>query len=163
MKQRNIASLGPAILASVSLVTPAMAVVNIGYWPYPTQSAALAGNTIGVANSANYFDGDYVGIPGMQTTDVGAYGMNSDSAYGTNDQGGNVSEWNDAIISGSARGLRGGSWFDADYGLASAYRFGANPLTEGGNIGFRVASVPEPSCVVLMLLASGMLLTRRKR
>jgi sulfatase modifying factor 1 len=67
------------------------------YWSQATQSNTLAGNTIGVANSANYYDGDYVGYPGMALTDVGAYGANSDSAYGTNDQGGNVWEWNDGV------------------------------------------------------------------
>ncbi|MCU0782396.1 MAG: SUMF1/EgtB/PvdO family nonheme iron enzyme, partial [Akkermansiaceae bacterium] len=81
-----------------------------GYWLYPMQSDALFGNTIGSANSANYWDSDYVGYPGMALTDVGAYGANSDSFYGTNDQGGNVWEWNDAVY-GSYRMLRGGSWY----------------------------------------------------
>jgi formylglycine-generating enzyme required for sulfatase activity len=92
-----------------------------GYWPYPTQSNTLGGNTVGVANSANYYDGDYVGYPGMALTDVGAYGANSDSFYGTNDQGGNVWEWNDAVI-GSWRGLRGGGWYDDSSYLAASYR-----------------------------------------
>ena len=87
-----------------------------GYWQQANQTNTMAGNTIGVANSANYYDGDYVGsgngsFPTSNAlTDVGAYGLNSDSAYGTNDQAGNVFEWNDAVISGSSRGLRGGSW-----------------------------------------------------
>jgi sulfatase modifying factor 1 len=74
------------------------------YWKYATQSDTLAGNTIGAANSANYYDGDYVGsgssaIPTSNAlTDVGAYGANSVSFYGTNDQGGNVWEWNEAVI-----------------------------------------------------------------
>ena len=134
-----------------------------GYWKYPTQSNALGGNTIGVPNSANYVDGDFVGYPGMALTDVGAYGANSDSFYGTNDQGGNVNEWNDAVVSGSSRGLRGGSWGGDDYALASSYRLGGDPSCEDIGVGFRVASVPEPSCLVLTILASGMLVTRRKR
>ncbi len=32
-----------------------------GYWLQATQSDTLAGNTVGVADSANYYDGDYVG------------------------------------------------------------------------------------------------------
>ena len=132
-----------------------------GYWRYPTQSDTLAGNTIGVANSANYWDGDYVGYPGMALTDVGAYGVNSDSFYGTNDQGGNVQEWNDAVVSDSARGRRGGSWDLNGGSLAS--RGGAVPLAAGSSLGFRVASVPEPSCLVLTILASGLWVTRRKR
>jgi len=124
----------------------------------------LVGNTIGVAGAANYNDGDYVGYPGMAMTDVGAYGANSDSFYGTNDQMGNVFEWNDAV-SGSSRGARGGSWGIQAYGLDSSARIATlnPPSGEGYNTGFRLASVPEPSCVVLTLLASGVLVTRRKR
>jgi formylglycine-generating enzyme required for sulfatase activity len=118
-----------------------------GYWLYPTQSDTLGGNTIGVANSANYYDGDYVGYPGMALTDVGAYGLNSDSAYGTNDQGGNVWEWNDAVISGSSRGVRGGAWDGDGIGLASSYRFGFDPSGEFGVFGFRVASVEPPIAI----------------
>jgi formylglycine-generating enzyme required for sulfatase activity len=134
-----------------------------GYWAYPTQSNTLAGHDVGVANSANYYNNGYVGYPGMALTDVGAYGANSDSFYGTNDQGGNVWEWNDAVISGSSRGLRGGSWYDGDGNLASSYSDDNDPSSEYDDVGFRVASVPEPSCVVLTILASGMLVTRRKR
>jgi formylglycine-generating enzyme required for sulfatase activity len=137
------------------------------YWQNPTQSDALAGNTIGVANSANYYNNGYAVYTGAETwaiTDVGAYGANSDSFYGTNDQSGNVWEWNDAVISGSSRGLRGGSWISRDtYDLASSGRDLYDPSGEYSLIGFRVASVPEPSCVVLTIFASGMLVTRRKR
>ena len=134
-----------------------------GYWQYPTQSDALGGNTIGVAGAANYNDGDYVGYPGMALTEVGAFSSNSDSFYGTNDQGGNVWEWNDAAGSGSSRGRRGGSWNNNGSGLAASLRIFDEPSRENLGIGFRVASVPEPSCLVLALLASGVLVTRRKR
>ena len=135
-----------------------------GYWQFPTQSNALVGNTIGVAGAANYYDANgYVGYPGMALTDVGAYGANSDSFYGTNDQGGNVWEWNDAVVSGSSRGLRGGSWFSFGDFLASSIRYYGDPSFEDLSVCFRVASVPEPSCVVLTILASGVLVTRRKR
>ena len=127
-----------------------------GYWKYATQSNTLAGNTIGVPHSANYNDGNFVGYPGMALTDVGAYGANSCSFYGTNDQGGNVWELTDADE------LRGGSWYGGEGSLLSSYRYGLGPLY-GFYIGFRVASVPEPSCLVLTLLASGVLVTRRKR
>jgi formylglycine-generating enzyme required for sulfatase activity len=134
------------------------------YWRYPTQSDTLAGNTLGVAHSANYYDGDYVGYPGMALTDGGAYGANLDNFYGTNDQGGNVWEWNDAVISGSSRGLRGSSWTElgTNY-LASSGRYFNAPSFQLYGVGFRVASVPEPSCLVLTILAGGVLVTRRKR
>jgi formylglycine-generating enzyme required for sulfatase activity len=142
-----------------------------GYWQYPTQSNTMTTNDIGVAGAANYYDakgyavytGSGAGTWGI--TDVGAYGANSDSFYGTNDQGGNVWEWNDAVVSGSSRGLRGGAWsslLDVSY-LASSNRSPFFPSGEDSFVGFRVASVPEPSCVVLTLLASGVLVTRRKR
>ena len=147
-----------------------------GYWSQATQSNTVAGNTAGVASSANYFDGDYVGSgnasfpTSIGLTDVGAYGMNSDSAYGTNDQSGNVWEWNDAVIDEwggvvipPARATRGGSWdFTAD-GLASSFRSGKAPSDSFGYLGFRVASVPEPTSVVLTIFASGLMLIRRKR
>ena len=135
-----------------------------GYWAQATQSNTVAGNTVGVATSANYDDGDYVGYPGMALTDVGAYGLNSDSAYGTNDQAGNVWEWNDAVISGSSRGLRGGSWgYDSD-SLPASYRHLLGPSVENNSIaGFRVASVPEPSAVVLTMLSVSACPTRRRR
>jgi formylglycine-generating enzyme required for sulfatase activity len=135
-----------------------------GYWAHATQSNTVTGNTVGVANSANYYDGDFVGYPGAALTDVGAYGMNSDSAYGTNDQAGNVLEWNDAVISGSSRGLRGGSWDNLDGNLASSGRYTTSTRRARSSlIGFRVASVPEPTSLVLTMLAGGVMLARRKR
>ena len=99
------------------------------------------------------------------STNVGSYGGDP-SSYGTFDQGGNVWEWNDAVISGSSRGLRGGSWSGGGYfvgSLQSSFRDYFNPSGENYDIGFRVASVPEPTSVVLAMVASGMLLIRRKR
>jgi formylglycine-generating enzyme required for sulfatase activity len=99
------------------------------------------------------------------TTDVGTY-SGDPSSYGTNDQGGNVWEWNDAVID-SQRGLRGGS-YGQDWAsqsiLHSSVRGDFNPTRDGDDLGFRlVAAVPEPSSMVLTMLASGMMLIRRKR
>jgi formylglycine-generating enzyme required for sulfatase activity len=71
---------------------------------------------------------------------VGAH-ENSDSPYGTFDQGGNLWEWNEAVM-GSYRGLRGGSFYIYDDGLHAALRLGYDPSNEILNIGFRVAEVP---------------------
>jgi len=67
-------------------------------------------------------------------------------------------------VIGASRGLRGGSWANSSgSGLASSNRSFLGPLSEQENVGFRVASVPEPAAVVLTIFAGGMMLIRRKR
>ncbi len=62
------------------------------------------------------------------------------SFYGAFDMAGNVFEWNDAVISGSDRGLRGGSWSFNEFNLRSSIRDFNFPDFESNIIGFRVAS-----------------------
>lgn len=93
-------------------------------------------------------------------TDIGAY-ASAPSYYGTFDQGGNVFEWNEALISGSFRGSRGGSW---NYGanlLRASYRSFPDP-PESNTVGFRVATVPEPSTLMLLYFGSLAVLWRRR-
>jgi len=119
------------------------------YWLYPTKSNAVPGNTIGVAppsNHANFFTTVYSVTQSVSYSDLQNYftaaGSYPGSAgfYGTFDQGGNVWEWNDAVISGSVRGLRGGSLFDEEFLLRSSFRDAVNPVGESNGTGFRVAS-----------------------
>ena len=142
---------------------------NAGYWDYPTQSDTAPGNIVGgAANQANYNNGvysvtqsaSYVGTLNY-LTDAGAFSNNA-SAYDTFDQGGNVWEWNDAVI-GSSRGLRGGSWDDFDGSLQSSLRFDLDPTDEYNIVGFRVASVPEPSTYGLLLMGAAALWWWRRR
>lgn len=137
-----------------------------GYWLHANQSDTMTTNTVGVAGAANYIDANgyatYTGGTSWGITDVGAYGANSESYYGTNDQAGNVWEWNDAII-GSSRGLRGGSWNDDEVYLRSSNRSNIDPTLEYSSVGFRVASVPEPTSYILTTLAGCVMLVRRKR
>jgi formylglycine-generating enzyme required for sulfatase activity len=72
-------------------------------------------------------------------TAAGSY-SGSVGFYGTFDQGGNVWEWNDAVISGTFRGLRGGSWDLNEFILRSSSRGRDNPGNGFNTIGFRVAS-----------------------
>lgn len=139
-----------------------------GYWSYPTQGDILTGNSVGVAGAANYMDGDYAVTqgslpPGNVLTDAGAYGPDSASYYGTNDQGGGVGEWNDAVISENSRGLRGGTWGRNGTYLNAATRGSLTPASENQFNGFRVVSVPEPGVPAMALLLGGGLLTLRGR
>jgi len=136
-----------------------------GYWLYPTQSntapTQATVNSVGDVtnpgmNVANYDGSKWTG----GVTTVGS--AESASHYGTFDQGGNVWEWNDAII-GSSRGLRGGSFNNPDNDLRSSFRDGNVATLEDDDVGFRVtslAAIPEPSTyafgfgVIAMALAA---------
>jgi formylglycine-generating enzyme required for sulfatase activity len=131
-----------------------------GYYDYATQSDSAPENNIGsTANQANYFtgagysvtqSGDYDSNQNY-LTDVGAF-SSSGSFYGTFDQSGNVSQWNDLdglASSGSSRGLRGGFWGNSDPFLLSSSTSGSSdPSVEDYSLGFRLASpVSSPSAV----------------
>jgi formylglycine-generating enzyme required for sulfatase activity len=140
-----------------------------GYWLHANQSNTMTTNTVGVAGAANHYDGDYVGsgtssYPTTNAlTDVGAYGVNSESAYGTNDQGGNVWEWNDRV-DGTSRGLRGGSYDSEAIYMSSTGRWNNDLASnEAFSSGFRVASIPEPTSLVFAMLTGGVVLIRRKK
>ena len=137
---------------------------NAGYWDYPTSSDTAPGRDMADAsgNNANYYGTPYPIDSGKDTTVAGEF-QNSDSPYGTFDQGGNVWEWNEAIIIGSYRGLRGGSFNYYDDFLHAASR-GHYGYPAGGDfaVGFRVSEVPEPATMSLLALGGlGMLMRRR--
>jgi formylglycine-generating enzyme required for sulfatase activity len=107
------------------------------YFDYPTSSDSIPSNDLinpDPGNNATFYDGSFtIGSP-YYRTEVGAH-ENSDSLYGTFDQGGNVWEWNETLI-GSTRGLRGGSYdYDGDY-LRSGYRNYDDPDNEYNDIVF---------------------------
>lgn len=152
-----------------------------GYWRYPTGSNATPNSrngSSGDGNSGNFyrndglvngFNGGYavndslVFPTGNALTDAGAFSL-ADSFYGTFDQGGNLWEWNDAIIGGTARGMRGGSWNNAVNFLEPTPRTaGRDPANElSADLGFRIVIVPEPSVVGIVALGMALVAWKRK-
>ena len=61
--------------------------------------------------------------------------------------------WNETV-SGSNRGLRGGSWHSDPSYLASSTRLDFPPTAENYGPGVRVVIVPEP-CSIILMLAGG--------
>jgi formylglycine-generating enzyme required for sulfatase activity len=95
-------------------------------------------------------------------TAVGSY-TDSASYYGTYDQSGDVYNWESTVVSSDYPVLRGGFWNNVSNSLASSARNDFFPTDPGLNIGFRVASVPEPNSLMLILAAvAGLALIRGK-
>jgi cysteine-rich repeat protein len=113
------------------------------YFDYPAGSdtqitCAVTGPTPNTANCD---------LVVFELTDVGSY-TGSPSPYGTFDQGGNVSEWNEAHGS-SLSGYRGGTFLSYPTSLASSHRSVDSPVSQLSLLGFRVASIPGgwfPTC-----------------
>jgi formylglycine-generating enzyme required for sulfatase activity len=128
------------------------------YYDYPTGTDSAPNNklpTSDTGNSANFYAGDYTtGDDDYPFTAAGAY-ASSASSYGTYDQGGNVWEWNEALIQDPERGLRGGSWLNDVSALNAAMYTDTAASHETDGIGFRLATilVPEPPSSLLAILA----------
>jgi len=84
-------------------------------------------------------------------------------------QTGNVWEWNESAFDGvnnsasEDRAFRGGNWPNSVNTLRASYRANSSPTISLNDEGFRVASVPEPSCAMLLLSAGLLALARRRR
>lgn len=91
------------------------------------------------------------------------------SYYGTEGQNGNVMEWMESAVNApndspsETRSFRGGFWYFSESALRSSNQFWGDPSYEDLIIGFRVASVPEPTAAMRMFVAGGALLCRRRR
>ena len=140
--------------------------VTGNYFGYPMSNNSAPNNDLvdpDPGNHATFYNAGYtIGSP-YYRTEVGAH-ENSESPYGTFDQGGNLWEWNEAVID-SRRGLRGGSFNSLGHGvnLHAATRAADLPTYEYSTIGFRVAEVPEPSTLAMLALSGVVMLKRRGR
>lgn len=131
--------------------------------------ATKAGDTLhqgdGLSGTGwNYWDWD----AGYATDPYGPWnvGSGSEELNGTYDMMGNVSEmlespFSDEFLFDSMRDFKGGSYWDHDGILLSSFKGDTFPDYENLILGFRVASVPEPATLSLVVL--GGLLLRRKR
>ncbi len=133
------------------------------YFDYATGS-----NTIPTAVASGTGLGTAVyGFAGSVPADITQAG--GLSAYGTMGQNGNVFEMHESALDGinntsfEFRAIRGGFWLNPESSLRSSSRDSSAPSSSDTLIGFRVASVPEPSSTVLMCGASLLALARRRR
>jgi hypothetical protein len=142
--------------------------VTANYWDYPTASNSVP-DGIDFNGDPTYqavFDDGYDQGQSNAVINAGS----SASAYGTYGQGGNVSEWNESAYysfdgpTDNYRTIRGGDCFYTEYPLRSSVRdFSLASGGAGIGIGFRVASVPEPSAVLLMVSGVGAMLFKSRR
>jgi formylglycine-generating enzyme required for sulfatase activity len=97
-------------------------------------------------------------------------GTGTQEQNGTFDMMGNVWEWNESLYpDGSARILRGGSYYNYgfDVSLASSFQHGVSPYYEyneySSDVGFRIASIPEPTSAILIGVGCLFARSRRRR
>jgi hypothetical protein len=144
-----------------------------GYFLYPTAS-----DTAPTAVASGTSAGTAIYNQPLRQGPASVYAAGGLSSYGTMGQGGNVWQWMESAHDGvndstsELRELRGGDWSDFKNspidGLPASYRsVYAEPdfKYDGiGFVGFRVASVPEPSTYALFGLgASALIIAYRRR
>jgi len=134
------------------------------YFLYPTASSKAPTRVASGTNARSAVYNLPALVPAM--VDI-AGGL---SPYGTMGQGGNVVEMMESAFArtnsspSELRGFRGGFWDSSELNLRSSLRDGYDPSSENSTIGFRVASVPEPSTYALLLMTgAGALWMARRR
>ena len=135
------------------------------YFPYPTGSSTVP---LPVTNGTQPDSAVYL-QPTNQSSPAGAIAAGGLSPYGTMGQGGNVWEWTETALSGdnnsatNVRTIRGGGWTSPESQLISSFR-SSNGFPDGDRawVGFRVASIPEPSTYALLLTTGALWWVARK-
>ncbi len=140
--------------ADYNLYATGSNVEPISDMPTDDPSAVNYFNNDGIANGFN--EGYAISgsnLPTVAYANVGAYFI-AESPYGTFDQNGSVAEWNETLTNATSRGIRGGSWFEPLNSLKSTTGNQANPSTQSGFVGFRIATlIPEPSSLILAVIS----------
>jgi formylglycine-generating enzyme len=133
------------------------------YWDYATGS-----NTAPAAVVSGTLSGTAV-YDAASVTPVAVNNNGGTSPYGTIGQNGNVFEWAESAFTspndstGEPRVFRGGDWESGEQGLRSSERFFSDPSSEFDSVGFRVASIPEPTAAMLMIGSGLVWIGRRRR
>ena len=138
--------------------------VKAAYWNGTAlQAYANASPEDLISGSPDPAKWNYGPSAGYELWDVGS---GSEELNGTFDMMGNVLEWTENPVYNGIdlfRRVRGGSYSDNnDYSLSSIYRYNYYPDSEDAGLGFRVASVPEPTSLILLSLGGLVLRCRRK-
>jgi formylglycine-generating enzyme required for sulfatase activity len=134
--------------------------VKAAYWngtelqTYATKAGeSLTQGDVVSGTGWNYYHNRYATDP-YGSWDVGS---GSQELNGTYDMMGNIWEWMENpyttgdYVAGSSRWLRGGFWDAESDFFVSSSRSTNSPAYESYLIGFRVASVPEPGSIVMLL------------
>ncbi len=135
------------------------------YFLYPTASSKAPTPVASGTNARTAVYNLAASVPAMVDITGGL------SPYGTMGQGGNVVEMMESAFArtnsspSELRGFRGGFWDSSALNLRSSLRDGYDPSSENSTIGFRVASVPEPSTYAFLLMtgAGALWMARRRR
>ena len=117
---------------------------------FPTDSDTTPSNVLSTTGSNNAnFETDAGGSnPPYDLTVVGQF-AGSPSAFGTYDQGGDVFQWNEALV-GAGRQICGGAYAGPSSFLESDSTFSSQPSEYESVLGFRVAVVPEPDSIAIV-------------
>ncbi len=130
-----------------------------GTWYNFPNGSDTAPNAVSAGSFGAVFEG--------QAGPADIHSAGSLSAMGTMAQGGNVWEWTESSFNSlvSYRETRGGSWgtLRGTSVLESSSRDVGNISLEDESIGFRVAMVPEPSSLSLIIAGGAVLMAGRRR
>lgn len=114
---------------------------------YPTKPGDTLHQGDGSSGTGwNYWDGDYATDP-AGPWDVGS---GSEELNGTYDMMGNNWEWVESPIGSRHRAKRGGVWRNSE-AVGPHFRIFSAAAEESFSTGFRVASVPEPGSINLLI------------